>query len=300
MRPETFGPFCNHQSAISNLSKELRMRRTPWILLVLLFSVFSLAQTAEELVAKNLAAKGGEEKIKAIKSLRMSGRYQEADGFTAQVTQEAKAPNQLRQSFTLQGMTQTQAYDGGSGWQVNPFNGRRDAEMLGEDDLRDISEDADFYGPLVDAKEKGNTIEYLGHATVDGDDAYKLKVTLKNGDIYYFYLDPDTFLEFRTERQQFIRGSVREQVTEFGSYKQVDGVYFPFVMTSGRRKDLANASTITIAKLEANVPVEDQAFKMPAAPATAGPVKAAEAPNPKQKAKPPAAQKPPSVKPPQQ
>jgi hypothetical protein len=275
------------------------MRRIAFALLLCLSSM-AFSQTAEELVAKNLAAKGGEEKIKAIKSLRMSGRYQEADGFTAQVTQEAKAPNELRQSFTLQGMTQTQAYDGTTGWQVNPFNGRRDAEMLGEDDLRDMQEDADFYGPFVDAKEKGNTIEYLGHATVDGDDAYKLKVTLKNGDIYYFYLDPDTFLEFRTERQQFIRGSVREQVTEFGSYKQVNGVYFPFVLTSGRRKDLANASTITIAKLEANVPIEDQAFKMPAAPAAAGPVKAAEAPNPKQKAKPPAAQKPPSAKPPQQ
>src|SRR3954469_12905998 len=268
--------------------------------LVLCLSSIAFAQTAEELVAKNLAAKGGEEKIKAIKSLKMTGRYQQPDGFSADVGMEAKAPNELRQSFTIQGMTQVQSFDGATGWQINPFNGRRDAEMLGEDDLRDISEDADFYGPLVDFKEKGNTVEYLGHTTVDGDDAYKLKVTLKNGDIYYYYLDPDTFLEFRTERQQFIRGSVREQVTEFGSYKQVEGVYFPFVMTSGRRKDLANASTITIAKLEVNVPVEDQAFKMPAAPATAGPVKAAEAPNPKQKAKPPAAQKPPSVKPPQQ
>ena len=277
------------------------MRRISFAFALLCLCNIASAQTAEELVAKNLAAKGGEEKIKAIKSLRMAARYQEADGFTAQVTQDAKAPDRLRQSFTLQGMTQVQAYDGASGWQINPFNGRRDAEMLGEDDMRDITEDADFYGPLVDAKAKGETIEYMGHATIDGDDAYKLKVTLKNGDVYYYYLDPDTFLEFRTERQQFIRGSVREMVTEFGSYKQVAGVYMPFVITSGRRKDLANASTVTIASIEANVPVDDQAFKMPAAPAVSAPVKGSEPPNSKtEKTKPPAAQKPPSTKPPQQ
>src|SRR5690349_24158176 len=103
------------------------------------------AQTAEELVAKNLQAKGGLEKIKAIKSLKLSGKYQQGS-FTAQVAEEAKAPDDQREMFTIQGMTQIQAYDGSSGWQISPFQGRRDPELLGEDDLRDISEDAEFYG----------------------------------------------------------------------------------------------------------------------------------------------------------
>jgi hypothetical protein len=274
--------------------KEPHMRRLPWIVVVLCLAVGGFAQTAEELVAKNLAAKGGEDKIKAIKSLRKAGRYQEADGFSADVGEQSKAPNMLRQTLSLQGMTNIQAYDGATGWQISPFEGRKDPELLGEDDLRALEEDADFYGPLVDAKAKGNTIEYLGHTTVDGDDAYRLKVTLKNGDIVYYYLDPETFLEFRTERQEFIRGSIRETITEYGSYKQVNGVYFPFTLTSGRRKDLANASTVTIAKIEANVPIEDGVFKMPAAPAVPSPQKHPEPPNQK-KDKP----KPPATKPPQ-
>ena len=80
-------------------------------------------------------------------------------------------------------MSLIQAYDGSSGWQINPFEGRRDPELLGEDDLRDLVYQADFYGPLVDYKEKGNKIEYLGKDTVDGDDVYRLKVTLKNGEV---------------------------------------------------------------------------------------------------------------------
>jgi len=243
------------------------MRRVLILVLVMVGSVAVVsAQTAEELVAKNLQAHGGVDKIKAIKSYKYTGKFQQGS-FSAQVSQEAKAPDYLREMFTIQGMTQIQAYDGSTGWQISPFQGRRDPEMLGEDDLRDIVEDADFYGPLVDYKQKGNTVEYLGHDTVDGDDVYRLKVTLKNGDIVYMYLDPDTYIEIRTERQQFIRGAVRESQTDLGSYKQVDGVFFPFSIASGPKNRPDQKGTVTIDKMEANVSVPDTEFKMPSAPA---------------------------------
>jgi hypothetical protein len=219
------------------------------------------AQTAEELVARNTAAKGGIDKIKAIKSVRMIGRLQQGD-FWALIGQEGKAPNQLRVTFTIQNMTQVQAYDGSIGWQISPFSGRRDPERLGEDDMRDLVEQADFYGPLIDYREKGNTIEYLGHETVDGDDAYRLKVTLKNGDIIYYDLDPDTYLEIRTETQQFIRGSVRERVTELGSYKLVNGVYYPFSIETGPKRSPNARTKITIERIDANVDIPDSDFRM--------------------------------------
>jgi hypothetical protein len=235
---------------------------------VCLMSVSVFAQTAEELVAKNLQAKGGVEKMKAIKSLRMTGQF-ESGGFKAAVGQENKRPEMVRQTFTVQGMTQIQAYDGSTGWQISPFGGRKDPEMLGEDDLRDLQETADFDGPLVDAQAKGNKIEYLGHDQVDGDDALKLKVTLKNGDVLYYYLDPDTYIEIEVEKQQFIRGSVRESVTFMGSYKPVNGVMYPFYLESGSKNNPDQRGKITISKMEANVPIEDGDFKMPAGPAKA-------------------------------
>ena len=243
------------------------MRRVFNLVLIIVGSAAVVsAQTAEELVAKNLLAHGGVDKIKAIKSYKYTGKFQQGS-FSAQVSQEAKAPDHIREMFTIQGMTQIQAYDGSTGWQISPFQGRRDPEMLGEDDLRDITEDADFYGPLVDYKEKGNTVEYLGHDTVDGDDVYRLKVTLKNGDIVYMYLDPDTYIEIRSERQQFIRGAVRETQTDLGSYKQVEGVFFPFSISSGPKNRPDQKGTVTIDKMEANVNVPDTEFKMPSAPA---------------------------------
>lgn len=226
-------------------------------------SVFTYAQTAEELINKNIEAKGGMDKIKAIKSYRITGKLRGGGGFTAATMQQNERPNLVRETFSLQGMTAVTAYDGTTGWQIQPFGGHKDPELMGEDDLRDLLLDADFDGPLVDYKEKGNTVEFLGHDVVDGDDALRLKVTQKNGDIIYYYLDPDTFLEIRKEVQEFIRGSIRETVWEMGSYKPVAGVMFPFSISQGSKANPA-AQTTTVEKIEVNVPLDKADFAVPA------------------------------------
>jgi len=227
------------------------------------FTLFANAQTAEELVQKNLAAKGGLEKIKAIKSVRITGKLIGGGGFTAATVQENARPNLVRETISLQGMTAVTAYDGTIGWQVQPFGGHKDPELMGEDDLRDLLLDADFDGPLVAYKEKGNTVEYLGHDVVDGDDALRLKVTLKDGDIIYYFLDPDTFLEIRKEVQEFIRGSVRESVLEMGSYKPVAGVMYPYSISQGTKANPSQQTT-AIDRIEVNVPIDNSDFAVPA------------------------------------
>ena len=233
------------------------------LLAVSSLSIAARTQTADELIAKNIQAKGGMEKIKAIKSVRQIGKFDLGGGFRAAAVQENERPNLLRQTFSIQGMTAVQAYDGSTGWQIQPFQGHKDPELMGEDDLRDMQLEADFDNPLVDYKEKGNTVEFLGHDMVDGDDALRLKVTLKNGDIVYYYLDPDTFLEIRKEIQQFIRGSVRERIVDFGSYKPVNGVMYPFSSATGTKSN-PGAQTFTAEKIEVNVPIPDSDFALPA------------------------------------
>ena len=222
------------------------------------------AQTAEELINKNIQAKGGLDRIKSARTRLATGRVR-GGGRRVSVAvfkQMNMRPNLVRNNFTLQGMTAVQAYDGSVGWQTQPFRGRKEPELMGEDNVRDLLLAADFDGPLVDYAAKGNTIEYLGHAEVDGDDALRLKVTLKNGDIIYFYLDPDTDLEIREEIQQFIRGSVRERVVELGSYKAVDGVMYPFSISEGPRNN-PGAQVTSIEKIQVNVPLQESDFALP-------------------------------------
>ena len=230
---------------------------------VLCLSACGLAQTVDELVAKNIEAKGGLDQIKAVKTRRITGRAEQSDGPPLAVVIENARPDDIRQDITIAGMTMVEAYDGKAGWMIQPFSGRKDPQLMGEDDLRDLTLDADIDGPLVDYKAKGNTVEYMGHDTVDGDDALRLKITLKNGDILYYDLDPDTYLEIRRESQEFIRGSVKEQVTEYGSYKPVEGVMYPFSMAIWPKSDPTQALTVTIDKVEVNVALAESVFAVP-------------------------------------
>jgi hypothetical protein len=262
------------------------MRRMLGVTLAILCTAGLYAQTADELIAKNLQAKGGVEKIKAITSERMAGQVQ-AFGIKAIIQIDAKIPDLYRTVFTVQGMSEIQAYDGDIAWQISPFEGRKDPEQLGEDDLRDMQESANFYGPLVDYQQQGNTATYLGKDNIDGDDVYKLKLALKNGDNFYYYLDPDSMLEVRVERQQFIRGAVHERVFDYGSYKLVNGVYFPFSVESGPKRNPESRIKITFTSIKANLPLEEAEFKMPAAPAVPSPQKHPEPPTPNEKEKKP-------------
>ena len=250
------------------------MRRNLIVLLALLCcSLLAMSQTADELVNKNIQAKGGMDKMKAIKTVRMTGKMEGPNIPPAKVSQENMRPKLVRETFSIQGMTAVQAYDGSTGWQIQPFGGKKDPMLMGDDDMRDLLIDADFDGPLVEYQEKGNKVEYLGHDVVDGDDALRLKVTLKNGDIVYYYLDPDTYLEIRKETQEFIRGSIRENVIDLGSYKQAGGVMFPFSVASGPKNDPSSWQYVTYEKIEVNVPLETSEFAVPASLKKEGPQK---------------------------
>jgi outer membrane lipoprotein-sorting protein len=168
-----------------------------------------------------------------------------------------------RLEFTIQGLTAVQAYDGKNAWEVMPFMGKKDPELMSADEAKDIQEMADIDGPLVDYKNKGNQVELLGKEKLEGTDAYKLKATLKNGDVQTIYIDADSFLEIKEETKRTVRGS--EQIVEesIGDYKEVNGIIFPFATESGV-KGSQQKQKLTITKIELNVPADDSIFKMPA------------------------------------
>ena len=243
------------------------LRRVPLIFVVMLAAPAMLwAQTVDDVIAKNVQAVGGMDKLKGVDTLRESGKFQ-IDGFQAEVVQLNKRPNRVRQEFIIQGMAQVQAYDGKGGWQVNPFSGRRDAELMSDDDSKDLQVAADIDGPLVDYKDKGHKAELVGHDSVEGTDCYKVKLTLKNGDVRYYYIDTDSYMLLKVETQTTVRGTIQENETYFGDYEKVNGIYYPFAMESGQKGD-PNRTKITVEKIEQNVPIDDSKFVVPAKPAT--------------------------------
>ncbi|MDQ6891722.1 MAG: outer membrane lipoprotein-sorting protein, partial [Acidobacteriota bacterium] len=194
--------------------------------------------TADQLVAKNLDARGGAAKIGALRSLRMTGRLELGSGdrhLQAAWAQIQKRPGMIRTETTLQGLTQVETYDGKDAWTLDPFEGRRDAQRDSADDARIRARDADIEGPLVHWREKGHRVEYMGTEDVDGTPAHKLRVSFKDGDTQYLFLDPDYFLEIRIETVSHVRGTERISEADLGSYEQVDGLWIPFSIEAGRK-----------------------------------------------------------------
>jgi len=228
---------------------------------IVLLAIAAQAQTVDEVIAKNVQAHGGMEKMKSVQSVRITGKLN-AGGFRAGFMQESKRPDKVREEQIIQRLAAVQAYDGKIGWQVNPFGGRRDAELMSQDDVKGLMIDADIDGPLVDYKEKGHKAELVGHDSVEGTDCYKIKLSLKNGDVRYYFLDTDSFLELKIETQSSIRGTIQYSETYFGDYEEVNGLYYSFAFESGAKGD-SNRVKFAVDKVEINVPLEDSLFSMP-------------------------------------
>ena len=232
-----------------------------------IFAQDKTAPTVDELVAKNVAAKGGADALRALQSVRFTGKLLvNAGQVQLAYVETKKRPGEVRGEVTMQGMTAIEAYDGKEGWKVSPFQGRKDPERMSADDTKSLMEDAEIDGPLVDWKSKGSTVEYLGTEDVDGTQAHKLKVVRKNGDVTFVYLDPDAFLEIRKITQRVEQGAQVEVETDVGDYEKIAGVFLPFSIESGRKGD-PDKQKIIIDKAEGNIPVDDAVFRFPAAPA---------------------------------
>jgi len=220
--------------------------------------------TVDELVSKNIEARGGADALHALQSLRLTGKMLVQQGqIQLAYLQTKKRPDEVRTESSLQGMTQIEAYDGKEGWKVSPFFGRKDPERMSADDVKTLMEDAEIDGPLVDWKTKGSKVEYLGTEDVEGTFAHKLKVVRKNGDVNFVYLDPDHLLEIRVLTQRMRHGAQEEVETDLGDYENAAGVFVPTSIESGR-KGAPDKERIIIDKVEANVPVDDAVFHFPA------------------------------------
>jgi len=237
---------------------------------VLAFAILAIAavsapaQTADDIVAKYIKTVGGMEKIQAVTALRRTGKVIAGGGFEIPLVEENKRPNLVRQDITIQGLIGSNAYDGKVGWKIAPWQGKKDPETMGEAEMKSIIDSSDFDGPLVNYKQKGNKVEYVGMDEVEGTDTFKLKVTMKNGEVQYFYMDTDYYVPIKIDTKRMIRGAEIEFETVLGDYKEVDGWYIPYSVEVGA-KGSPFKQKIAYEKIEANVTIDDRRFSMPSA-----------------------------------
>ena len=233
------------------------------ITLLLFLPLAAAAQTADEIVKKVLDARGGAEKIKSVQSERVSGHVSFSRGMEGTFVVELKRPLKMHVEISIEGQTIIRVYDGkSSGWTINPFLENKDVQPLSSEDLKNVSDESDFDGPLMDYKSKGNQIELVGKENLDDKPVYRLKLTNKNGDVRFYFFDASSFLLLRWEG---IRKTADQEIpweSFFSDFREIKGLKYPFRIEQGS-PGTEIRQTLTAEKIEIDPQIDDSRFAKP-------------------------------------
>jgi outer membrane lipoprotein-sorting protein len=242
--------------------------------------------TAEQVVEKNIAARGGLQVWRGVQTLSMSGKMDaggnERSAATLRVPgavasasvpkirpaeqvqlpfrMELKRPRKTRLELDFKGQTAVQVYDGTNGWRLRPFLNRHEVEPYNPDQLKEAARQADLDGPLVEYAAKGTKIEMEGVEKVDGKDNYRLKLTFKNGESQKLWINSQTFLETKIEgAPRRLDGKMHNVEIYYRDFRGESGLMMPHLMETVTQ-GVKQTEKIEILKITVNPKLDDTRF----------------------------------------
>jgi hypothetical protein len=231
-----------------------------------------IVNPVDTLIARHVEARGGSERLHAIQSLKRQGHLViPGMGMRLELSEWQGRGGHYRQDVTLQGLTAIEATDGHDGWQVSPFEGRKDAAHLSEDEIKDLILKSDFEFPFVNYKSKGHHVTLGAREDIDGTPADALNVHLADGNEATYWIDPDTHMVIRALIRETVRGA--EDVTEidYGEYQQVGGVWMPMTEEiGGKGSDPARRQKLVFESALVNPAVAATLYTFPTTAPAAG------------------------------
>ncbi len=217
--------------------------------------------TVDQIVAKNLAARGGEDKLHSVNTMKMSGTLS-VQGMQMPIKVLTKRPNLMLQEMTMNGSRIVSAYDGQKVWAINPMLGGSQPRELTGAQSESVKEQSTFDGPLAGYKSRGDTLELVGPAKVDDSDTWKLKLTRQNGRSMFIYVDKTTGLEREWATTVEQNGMSLDVETIMSDYQPAENG----IIVARTLRTLVGGheqGTLKVDSVDFNVPLEDSAFQMP-------------------------------------
>ena len=231
---------------------------------LLILAVPAAAMDVDELIAKNIEAMGGLEKIESIETMVFEGAIM-AQGMEIPFTMTQKRPDKMKIEASFMGMTMTQCFADGKGWAVNPMLGSTEPQPMEGLEAKSFALQADVEGALVNYKDKGYTVTYAGEAEVDGVPVYRLTLDTQTGIVMDMNLDKESFLVILQESRMTVEGQEIVTQTRLKDYKSIDGLLMPHSIETSMGGMPVNALVIKSGTL--NGEIDDSVFAVPEAAA---------------------------------
>ena len=236
------------------------MKKTCLLLFILSFlaGTSSMAQDLDQVLRKHFKAIG-QKKLSAASSVSTKGKMLMM-GMESPFEAYNKRPDKFRVNMNFQGAEIIQAYNGETGWLINPMSGHTEAAELTGTQVEGLKENADMDGALWNYSEKGHTAELVGKEEMDGTGVFVIKLTKANGNLDHYYIDAGSYLILKIKSKNTDQVPEMEAETRFGDYRTIDGITMPFVTT-----ELVSGQEVTIKfeEVRFNEDLDDSIFEMP-------------------------------------
>ena len=228
------------------------------LLQVLAFAQEPALPLARDIVARHVAAIGGEAAYNAVKSVRLRGRFElTGQNISANFEMLAARPSKLLLHVDIPGLGVNESgYDGKVGWSLNPQTGPR---LLTGRELDELATDANFDSTLHPASEF-KELTTIGRTSYDGRLAFKLRAVFNSGVEQTEYFDAETGLQIgweasrQTELGVVPTSAILRDYKKFGALMQATTVV---------QKALFLEQVLHVTTCEYDV-VEAKAFDLPA------------------------------------
>ena len=225
------------------------------------------APTLDEIVTKAIAASGGRAALEAVQAKRMTGKIMLEGAEPSQFLVELKRPGRIRTEVSFPNGTWVRAYDGKSGWKIDPFAPESGPTELSAEETLDAAEQSELDDPWLDLHAKGRHVEFIGPGRADGKEAWSIKVVRTNGRTQTVFFDARTFLKAQWEGSGTVDGEPVVFVSYFSDYQKVGALTLAHRIESGTKG--GGNQVIVFDKIELNPTIPDDRFTMPAAKAAA-------------------------------
>ncbi|MEP6615973.1 MAG: hypothetical protein ABJA57_05310 [Ginsengibacter sp.] len=231
----------------------------------IVFMQFAQAQSVDEIINKYIDARGGKDKLNAVKSVYMEGARQMM-GNEVEVKVTMVQGKLYRNDFQFGGSPGYTIVTPKDGWSLIPMRSPT-PEPIAENRLKEMQGQLDIAGPLADYALKGNKVELQGKETIEGKEAYKLHITLNNGKEVTYFIDTKTNLLVQTRqmaagmggRGTGTQGQEKEVITNFSDYQAVDGILFPHTISNPGSGPMGGSTTFD--KIELNKMIDENQYK---------------------------------------
>ena len=230
-------------------------------ILALVFVQFANGQSVDDIIDQYVSARGGKDKLVGMKSLYMEGaRTMMGSEVDVKVTKVDGKLNRV--DFTMGSNTGYTIITPDKGWTFFPMRSDKPDEIPA-DRLKNMQDQLDIAGPLVDYANKGYKATLQGKDTANGKEAWKIILTNSAGKESTFFIDTASHLLVQTkqimEGNRRNEGAPTEVVTDFSDYKDFDGIMFPQTVTT--EGSGMGSGTMIFEKIEINQPVDASLYK---------------------------------------